>query len=211
MNKKLILLGIIVLIIILLGCIFITNEGFVSNQNDQDNKCSKSKCSKIIDNEKCKEDTECKWKNNKCLDNTCIQSECSLIHNNAKCNEDTECKWDTADKMCKKSKQGNKDSNCNKITIKKSDKSIEEKSINTVCPTDPKCVATCIDDHTWINDETQSNIFTNKLENYDGDMNNSTLKSPDDAHLITSSRCMECIKNFFPVVSLIKNHSCDSL
>ena len=193
MNKKLILLVIILLIIILLGCIFITNEGFKVSQ------CSENKCSNNKNNQDCVNDPYCKWNKNNC-EYKCSQSECSLIHSKKQCNS-VECIWDDLDNMCK-SNNTNEDSNCNKITIKTVG-NIEEKSINTVCPTDPKCVATCIDDHTWIKNDTP---FINTGAQ---DMTNATLKSENSAHLITSSRCMECIKNFFPIISLIKNHNCN--
>ena len=182
MNKKLILLGMILLIIILLGCMFITNEGF-----------------------KNKETFECASPTSQCS-----QSNCVLYRTNEECTKESteDCKWDSG--VCKDNKKSDDDENCNKITVTNSGGSKTELSIHNVCPSDPKCVAMCIDDHTWINPET-SDASNNFYKNIQDEANvHSALKSPDSKHLVTSSRCMECIKNFYPIASLIENHSCDN-
>ena len=182
MNKKLILLGIILLIIILLGCVFITNEGFKNKEtfecSNPTSKCEQSNCALYRTIEECtsKKSTEgCEWDNTKCKDATSDDDD---------------------------------DANCNKITVTNSVGSKTELSIHNVCPSDPKCVAMCIDDHTWINPETSnaSNKYNNIMGNDAND--NAALKSNDSKHLVTSSRCMECIKNFYPITTLIENHSC---
>ena len=204
MNKKLILLCVIVLIIILLGCMFITNEGF--NNKDMrrkewcdtlDNVTSSCKqstdCLGLIYSE-CVGDTnpDCEWENNQCA---------------LKCERLTEVKCNNNSSICtlssNKCSTKDKDVDCNKITITNDGNKIEL-PINTVCPTDPNCVQVCINDHTWINKDGLNNNNTNGF----GEQVSGSLKNANDTHLLTSSGCMQCIKNFYPIVNLIDKHEC---
>ena len=71
-------------------------------------------------------------------------------------------------------------------------------TVNTVCPKDPKCLGICINDHTWTD---ANKRFLNYTNVQSGD-----LKNPKYKHLISSSRCGECIKNFYQITQLIKDN-----
>ena len=202
MNKKLILLGVIVLIIILLGCMFITNEGFqtCATLSADDTSTCKHTCLGLIRGE-CDTEDECNWDktNNKCISN------CSSLKSENVCNNNSACKWE--DTKC----INKDDEDCNKIKVTNNNGSTEELQINNVCPKDPKCVEICIRDHTWIKkhidrqpeDPLRAFNNTNQLNHEDA-----TLKDPESKHLVTASQCMECIKNFYPIISLIHKHEC---
>ena len=275
MNKKLILLCVIVLIIILLGCMFITNEGFqtqdMNNAIDQlmdrfnklpnrdaiwtefethndfesvavikqiddtderrtawwehielfktiieekekekEKKESLEKwCNDLSEKEpSCKQstsclgliysecggdtNTDCEWKNNQC------NLKCERITDEVKCNNNSSiCTWSS-----QKCLPTENDVDCNKITITNDGNKIEL-PINKVCPTDPNCVQVCINDHTWINKDGLNNNTKGFGEQVSG-----SLKNANDTHLLTSSGCMQCIKNFYPIVNLIDKHEC---
>ena len=127
---KTIVILIIVLLILILGNIFITREGFQTSSVASDNECS-------FDDEE-------------------------------------------------------RDSDCNKIEDSANDSSF---SVHNVCPNDPRCLGVCINDHTWTDANKRSVGYVNA--------NTGDLKNPEYAHLISSSRCGECIKNFYEITRLI--------
>ena len=72
--------------------------------------------------------------------------------------------------------------------------------VHNVCPSDPKCLGICVNDHTWTTKNKDA------LGNLDSRLNEvGNLKNPDQSHLVSSSRCMECIKNFYFIVDIINN------
>jgi hypothetical protein len=85
------------------------------------------------------------------------------------------------------------DSNCNRIDD--AENPMGSYLVHNVCPKDPSCIGICINDHTWTS--------VNKPLNYDNSKIGS-LKNNEFSHLITSSRCTECIKNFHQILKLIK-------
>ena len=94
----------------------------------------------------------------------------------------------------------NSDNDCSNIRTRRGD----EITIRNVCPKDPRCLGICIDDHTW----TEKN--KRDLGPFDSDLNVvGELKNPDMKHLISSSRCLECVKNFGTAANLlIESNSC---
>lgn len=80
----------------------------------------------------------------------------------------------------------------------------DEKKVRNVCPKDPRCLGICIDDHTW----TEKN--KRDLGAFDSNLNVvGKLRHPDMKHLISSSRCLECIKNFGTAANLLReSNSC---
>jgi hypothetical protein len=85
------------------------------------------------------------------------------------------------------------DSNCNRIEDSETGDSFY---VHNVCPNDPRCLGICINDHTW----TEANIPENYTNAITGRVKNYEFK-----HLISSSRCGQCIKNFIKIAELIKD------
>ena len=72
--------------------------------------------------------------------------------------------------------------------------------VNNVCPDDPRCLGICVNDHTWTTKNKQ------QLGSFDSSLNElGALKNPEQSHLIASSRCLECVKNFYFIADLIAN------
>ena len=94
------------------------------------------------------------------------------------------------------------DSDCSNVVTRSGD----EFQIRNVCPKDPNCLGICIDNFTW----TEKNIndlgaFSQGLGAQPG-----TLKSDEFNHLVISSRCAECVKNFYKGADLLANtNTCD--
>ena len=72
--------------------------------------------------------------------------------------------------------------------------------VNNVCPSDARCLGVCINDHTWTAVNKQQLGSRDSLYNVIGE-----LKNPDQSHLVSSSRCMECVKNFYFIADIINN------
>jgi hypothetical protein len=95
-----------------------------------------------------------------------------------------------------------KDDDCNKgITANG-----HEFKIHNVCPLNPKCLGVCVNDFTW----TEENIAElSKKYNIDtSSFKLGELKNEDDLKLkaiFQSSRCMECVKNFYQGISLMQS------
>jgi hypothetical protein len=194
MNAKLILLGVILLIIILLGCMFITNEGFgnICDITFPTAACSHKTCDDNTNAGPCKT-AGCIWDGDKCTD-ACESLRYDL------CNNNETCKWEGG--ACIKLPDEEQDCQ-SKMEITDDDgKNIGTHTIRNVCPSDPKCVEICIKDHTWITTGDQKNTGT-------GTQKHGALKNEASDHLIVSSRCMECIKNFSPIIKLIHKNECN--
>ena len=96
----------------------------------------------------------------------------------------------------------NKNDDCNKGITEDGN----EFKIHNICPLNPKCLGVCVNDFTW----TEENIAQiSKKYNIDtsrykvGD-----LKKKNDKKLeavFQSSRCMECVKNFYPGIELMQS------
>lgn len=95
---------------------------------------------------------------------------------------DTECSFDDLDD----------DENCNLIEDKETNNTFY---VHNVCPKDPRCLGVCINDHTWTDANKRSLNYTNAKSG--------ELKNPKFKHLVSSSRCGECIKNFYQITKLI--------
>ena len=86
------------------------------------------------------------------------------------------------------------DENCNNIQIRSGD-TLNSFVVNTVCPDDPRCIGICVNDHTWTDANKRNQLFSEYVSG--------TLKDEQSSHLISTSRCGECIKNFYPIIRLI--------
>lgn len=86
------------------------------------------------------------------------------------------------------------DENCNMIEDKETNNTY---FVHNVCPKDPKCLGICINDHTWTDANKRVLNYTNAET---GELKNEKYK-----HLVNSSRCGECIKNFFQITKLISD------
>ena len=95
---------------------------------------------------------------------------------------DTECSFD----------EDQDDENCNRIDAPGINSSF---FVNNVCPKDPRCLGICINDHTWTDANKRQINYRNAISG--------RLKNPEFSHLLSSSRCSECIKNFIPIIRLI--------
>ena len=95
------------------------------------------------------------------------------------------------DNECKFEEELN-DNNCNKI---EDNDSGNEFTINNVCPNDPRCLGICINDHTWTDANKRDLLYSTNITGQ--------LKNPKYKHLISSSRCGECVKNFYNIFKLI--------
>ena len=84
------------------------------------------------------------------------------------------------------------DSDCNRIEDDTNNNSF---SVHNVCPNDPRCLGVCINDHTWTEANKRDIGYVNA--------NVGELKNPEFSHLISSSRCGECVKNFYEIAQLI--------
>lgn len=72
--------------------------------------------------------------------------------------------------------------------------------VNNVCPEDPRCLGICINDHTWTVKNKQ------ELGSFDSPLNElGNLKNEEQSHLVQSSRCLECVKNFYFIADAIAN------
>jgi hypothetical protein len=94
------------------------------------------------------------------------------------------------------------DSDCSKVVTRDGD----EFQVRNVCPKDPRCLGICIDNFTW----TEKNI--NDLGAFSQGLGASVgeLKSDEFNHLVISSRCAECVKNFYRGANLLENtNTCD--
>ena len=96
---------------------------------------------------------------------------------------DSECSYDDED-----------DENCNVIEDPNNNNSF---LVHNVCPKDPRCLGICINDHTWTD---ANKRFLNYTNAESGELKNQNFK-----HLISSSRCSECIKNFYQITKLISD------
>lgn len=147
---KVYVLLLIVLLILIIGNIFITREGFY---NDEPTISSSSS-----------------------------QTETEI-----------ECSFET--------KQVEND--CNKITTENNDEFL----VHNVCPLNPKCLGICVNDFTWTEENKKALGIFDKSSYRVGDLkiqneqHNSKLKA-----LFKSSRCMECIKNFYSGIKLINSN-----
>ena len=95
---------------------------------------------------------------------------------------DTECSFDESER----------DENCNMIEDPDTNNSF---LVHNVCPKDPKCLGICINDHTWTDANKRALNYTS--------VETGVLKNEKYKHLINSSRCSECIKNFYQITKLI--------
>jgi hypothetical protein len=88
---------------------------------------------------------------------------------------------------------------CNKIVTNDKD----EFTVHNVCPLNPKCLGTCVNDFTWTKENKQELGMFDKPRYKIGH-----LKSNDEKlkALFKSSRCMECIKNFYTGIELIHSN-----
>ena len=103
--------------------------------------------------------------------------------------DDDECTFDEEDN----------DKNCNLIEDKENNNSFY---VHNVCPKDPRCLGVCINDHTWTDANKRVLNYTNA--------ETGALKNPKFSYLISSSRCGECIKNFYWITKLIRdNNQCN--
>jgi hypothetical protein len=76
--------------------------------------------------------------------------------------------------------------------------------VHNVCPTDPRCLGVCVNDHTWTTKNKEELGNFDSLYNIVGE-----LKSDDQSHLVASSRCLECVKNFYFIADIIsKSKNC---
>lgn len=85
------------------------------------------------------------------------------------------------------------DSNCNSIEDTETGDTFY---VHNVCPNDPRCLGICINDHTWT-ELNKPQTYTNAQT---GELKNDKFK-----HLISSSRCGQCVKNFYKIIELIKD------
>ena len=95
-----------------------------------------------------------------------------------------------------------KDDDCNKGITSNG----HEFKIHNVCPLNPKCLGICVNDFTW----TEENIaeLSNKFNIDTSSFKVGELKNKDDLKLqaiFQSSRCMECVKNFYQGISLMQS------
>ena len=97
---------------------------------------------------------------------------------------DTECSFDDTDN----------DENCNMIEDPDTNNTF---LVHNVCPKDPRCLGICINDHTWTDANKSALNYTN--------VETGKLKNEKYKHLVNSSRCSECIKNFYQITKLISD------
>lgn len=196
MNYKLLSLCSILIILIILGFIFITREGFQSTnyieKSNEDlsnsfNSFSKkneldeffkdcNECYNIQESELCINNEQCEWMKN--------------ILGHDKCFPKTESK-----------------NFCNKYI----DDTSSEELIESICPYNPNCLGKCIHmlTHTCGQYKTStSNQDKCILGNLDETSyhKNGELKYDEykTIPIFNASRCMECVKNFYPIVSLLQ-------
>ena len=95
-----------------------------------------------------------------------------------------------------------KDDDCNKGITNDG----HEFKIHDVCPLNPKCLGVCVNDFTWTEENKAELSQKYNIDTSSFDLGD--LKNKNDKKLkaiFQSSRCMECIKNFYPGISLMQS------
>lgn len=181
--NKLIVLILVTFIILITNYIYVTNEGFTStdaSSGEQQSNCN----------------------NASYLEENCLS--CRSYNTEDSCPEDG-CEWDSTTNKCIDTT--NTDSNCGQITAVDG----SEYNVHTVCPYSPECVGICLNDFTYTAENTPqySNSNTPPWNLMRGNLKiNTTGDDNDESHLFISSRCYECIKNFYKITKLMKENSC---
>jgi hypothetical protein len=187
--NKLIVLVIVTVIILIINYVYVTNEGFTDSTEAA---------------------IECNHYGDSIIEENCSVTLCGIHKTNADCPTDS-CIWDTDKNKCVDN-NNDKDSDCSVINSLIGDKF----KINTVCPYSPECMGICLNDFTFTkenlpyNNVTPYNSLINNLKiNVDGiDSSLASEDQEDQSHLFVSSRCFECVKNFYKITELLLNNSC---
>ena len=187
--NKLIVLVIVTVIILIINYVYVTNEGFTDATEAA---------------------IECNHYGDSIIEENCSVTLCGIHKTNADCPTDS-CIWDTDKNKCVDN-NNDKDSDCSVINSLIGDKF----KINTVCPYSPECMGICLNDFTFTkenlpyNNVTPYNSLINNLKiNVDGiDSSLASEDQEDQSHLFVSSRCFECVKNFYKITELLLNNSC---
>ena len=89
------------------------------------------------------------------------------------------------------------DEDCSNVITESGD----EFEVRNVCPYDPRCLGICIDNFTW----TDKNLSDLGAIGQGLQVEPGELKGTDNNHLIISSRCGECVKNFYKSAYILAN------
>lgn len=187
--NKLIVLVIVTLIILVINYVYVTNEGFSDGTEAA---------------------LECNHYESAIEENCSVEPICGRYRTQADCPVQG-CTWDENKEKCVGNNLDN-DSDCGVINSVTGD----EFRINTVCPYSPECLSICLNDFTFTeenlpyNNVTPYNSLINKLKIKVNGVNDSVeLEDQEDqSHLFISSRCFECVKNFYKITELIRNNGC---
>ena len=160
--------------------------------------------------------TKCRWDQG---DKICRNNSCQAYTDEEECNKNSNCKYNSDTDKCEV-----KDSNCNKIiplpkenvtnlqnSNGREDSYLPQNSIHTVCPYNPKCLGICLNDFVWTKENIEDLKQGSSSIPEEALPQPNTLKNKDAKHLIVSSRCMECVKNFYTIGKLLKDNKCANL
>ena len=111
------------------------------------------------------------------------------------------CIWDKETKICRNKGQ---DSDCSKIESLTGD----DFNIHTVCPYSPECLGICLNDFTYTNHNLERSDSP-PWKDLVGKLKIETKGENNQSHIFTSSRCFECVRNFYKITDLLSNNSCD--
>lgn len=201
MNYKLILLCSIIIILLILGFLFITREGF---QTSSSTTVKVEEIPYILNQYTDKDKLNNFFKD-------C--EECYNIQDSTQCKENKKCEWDDTkldDQDHKCVPEGESRNYCNKYI----DDNHNQELISTICPYNPNCLGKCIHmlTHTCGQYDSDSNTGRKKcilgnLSGYTHNKNkNGELKYDEyeTVPIFNASRCLECVKNFYQITSLLK-------
>ena len=178
--NKLIVLILVTFIILITNYIYVTNEGFTPTVVSSGEQ--QSNCN-----------------NASYLEENCLS--CSSYNTEESCPSEG-CRWDSNTNKCI---DPNSDSNCGQITAADG----SDYNVHTVCPYSPECVGICLNDFTYTTENTPQYSNRSPWNTMRGNLKiNATGGEDDETHSFISSRCFECIKNFYKITKLIKDNPC---
>lgn len=186
--NKLIVLVLVTVIILIINYVYVTNEGFTDETEAA---------------------IECNHYESAIDENCSVQPICGIYRTEADCPDS--CIWDENKEKCVDD-NADDDSDCGVINSVTGD----QFRINTVCPYSPECLGICLNDFTFTEQNLPYdnippyNTLINKLKIKVDGINDSALleDQEDQSHLFVSSRCFECVKNFYKITELIRNNTC---
>ena len=194
--NKLIVLVIVTVIILIINYVYVTNEGFIGTTE------ATELTEAVI---------ECNHYGDPIIAENCSVTLCGIHKTEADCPNDGSCIWKSDKNKCV-DKNNDEDSDCSVIESLIGD----QFRINTVCPYSPECLGICLNDFTFTEENLPYNnvtpfnsLITNLKIKVDGIDNSLYSEDQEDqSHLFVSSRCFECVKNFYKITELLLDNRC---